>query len=106
MFADCFYPKGGMFLLRASKSFLSKLLSKEDNRMFTVFFPSSPPFFFFFWLTVIQSCALHCLGSFVQTGAMVGHLVNSPKKQYICLKILIAQIWNLERIGMSDGKHT
>lgn len=32
--------------------------------------------------------------------------MNSPKKQYIFLKILVAQIWDLERIGMSGGKHT
>lgn len=43
MFADCFCPKGGMFLLRASKSFLRELLSKEDNGCLPF---SSPPHFF------------------------------------------------------------
>lgn len=79
-------------------------MSKEDNRMFTVFFPSSH-----FFLLLANSKSDLCstlFRVFRADSAMVGHVVNSPKKQYIVLKFLIAQIWDLERIGTSDGKHT
>ena len=40
--------------------------------------------------------------AFYAAGEMLGHIMNLPKKQYIFLKILVAQIWDLERMGVYD----
>lgn len=97
MFGDCLYPKGGMLLLRASKSFSSKPLSYR--KQWHVY--SQPPPFLLLADSNSELC-FTLFRSFYADSAMLGHVMNLPKKQCIFLKILIAQIWDLERMGACD----